>query len=184
MAEIAPVELRAKNGRPFIVRHASEADAAGLLACAHRYIADGVGQVMVPGEFNMTEEKEREWIRGLRENPNELLLVAECAGTIIGNIDFHIGRRQRTCHAGMFGMGVEKEWRGVGVGSALLGQLIKWAKSNPQIDKVSLRVLANNERAIGLYKKLGFKQEGYSLKEIKLGPNHYIDDIHMALLVK
>lgn len=184
MAEIKSIEFKATNGKSFVVRHAVESDAADLIACATRYIEDGDGQIMVPGEFQITEEKEREWIKGLRENSNELLLVAEFKGRIIGNIDFHIGKRQRTSHAGIFGMGIVKEWRSQGVGSALLGELIKWAKSNSQVEKISLRVLANNQRAIGLYKKFGFQQEGYCAKEIKISPNEYVDDLQMGLFVK
>lgn len=184
MAEFDPIKLTTRNGREFIIRHGMESDAIALIEFAHRCIEDGEGQVMVPGEFKMTEEKEREWIKSLREDPNELLLVALADSEIIGNIDFHIGKRQRTCHAGMFGMSVHKDWRSQGVGFALLSELVKWATSRPHIEKIGLRVLANNLRAINLYKKLGFQQEGYSPKVIKLGSDEYVDDIQMGLLVK
>lgn len=81
-------------------------------------------------------------------------------------------------------MGILKEWRSQGIGSALLEGLIGWAKSAPQIEKIGLQVLANNERAIGLYKKFGFQQEGYSPKEVKIGPNEYLDYLHMGLFVR
>jgi RimJ/RimL family protein N-acetyltransferase len=49
---------------------------------------------------------------------------------------------------------------------------------------VSLAVLATNERAIAVYKKLGFVEEGRRIKEIKIGPSQYIDDVLMYKMVK
>ncbi|WP_051183194.1 GNAT family N-acetyltransferase [Desulfocurvibacter africanus] len=183
MGQFEPVQIVAKSGVNFIIRHGVEGDASALITLATQCIEDGEGQIWVPGEFNLTEEQEREWIKGLRENPNELLLVAEAEGNIVGVMDFHVGKRKRTCHAGMLGTAVAKDWRSQGVGSALLGEIIKWAKSNPEIEKLSLRVLANNHPSIGLCKKFGFQQEGYGHKEVKLGPNEYLDDVLMCLFV-
>jgi ribosomal protein S18 acetylase RimI-like enzyme len=41
----------------------------------------------------------------------------------------------------------------------LLQALVEWAEANPLIEKLRLAVLANNETAIGLYRKLGFVEE-------------------------
>jgi RimJ/RimL family protein N-acetyltransferase len=76
-------------------------------------------------------------------------------------------------------MSVERAWRGKGVGEGLLNVLMAWAKGNPLIEKVGLSVLSSNTRAIGLYKKLGFIEEGRRPREIKMGPREYVDEILM-----
>ena len=84
---------------------------------------------------------------------------------------------------GEFGMSVLPKWRGQGIGSLLLSNLLAWARSNPAIEKVNLRVISNNEAGLSLYRKLGFKEEGRKLKKVKYGNNEYADDIHMGLFV-
>ncbi len=77
-----------------------------------------------------------------------------------------------------------KEWRGRGVGTALLKSLLEWATAHPLIEKVWLEVFATNERAIRLYRKLGFVEEGVRPQDIKLGPGRYVDTLAMYKFVK
>lgn len=52
---------------------------------------------------------------------------------------------------------VKKSYRHKGVGQKLLEELIKMAKESG-LDTISLEVNSQNEPAINLYKKLGFKE--------------------------
>lgn len=54
---------------------------------------------------------------------------------------------------------IKKNKRGYGYSSLLLKELIKIAKSH-NCSKLNLEVASNNEIAINLYKKFGFKQVG------------------------
>jgi RimJ/RimL family protein N-acetyltransferase len=119
----------------------------------------------------------------MRENPAEILILAEMAGEIVGNIDLHVGARRRTSHVGEFGMGMLPEVRSRGLGSLLLGRLIRWARGVPQLEKIDLRMIANNTRAMGLYRKLGFVEEGRRAREIKYADGSYADEILMGLLL-
>ena len=49
---------------------------------------------------------------------------------------------------------------GRGVGGALLDALLAWARGNPAVTKVKLRVRADNAAAIALYEARGFEVEG------------------------
>ncbi len=49
--------------------------------------------------------------------------------------------------------------------------------------KVELQVRSSNERAIALYRSLGFVEEGRKTRRLKIGPNKYLDDLYMALWV-
>lgn len=70
-----------------------------------------------------------------------------------------------------------------GLSKLLIENLLKWAKYNPYIEKISLGVFSTNERAIALYKKMGFVEEGRKINEIKLHDNEYIDDVLMYKMV-
>jgi putative acetyltransferase len=56
-------------------------------------------------------------------------------------------------------MSVSKEWRGRGVGTALMAEALRWAR-NVGVQKVSLTVYPSNTRAIALYRRFGFVDEG------------------------
>jgi ribosomal protein S18 acetylase RimI-like enzyme len=48
---------------------------------------------------------------------------------------------------------------------------------------VSLGVFSTNQRAISLYKKMGFVEEGRKIKEFKMSEREYVDDIIMYKMV-
>ena len=70
-----------------------------------------------------------------------------------------------------------------GIGRALMNELLAWARSNPNVDKVELQVRSSNEAAIALYRSLGFVEEGRKTKRLKIAPGEYLDDVYMALWV-
>ena len=79
---------------------------------------------------------------------------------------------------------ISKNFRGLGIGTMLLKALLSWAEGNPYIEKVSLGVFSTNHRAISLYQKMGFKEEGRKINEFKFNDSEYVDDILMYKLVK
>ena len=64
-----------------------------------------------------------------------------------------------------------------------MNELLRWARSDPRIEKIELQVRSSNEPAIHLYRSLGFVEEGRKTKRLKTGPNEYLDDVYMALWV-
>jgi RimJ/RimL family protein N-acetyltransferase len=61
--------------------------------------------------------------------------------------------------------------------------LIEWAEAHPGIEKLTLGVFATNTRAIALYRKLGFAEEGRQPREVKFGPDDYVDLLLMYRFV-
>lgn len=75
----------------------------------------------------------------------------------------------------------EADYWGKGYGAEALTLLLDYAFSEMNLHRVSLRVFSFNERAIHLYKKIGFQQEGSSRESLfRDGKWHGI--IHMGLL--
>jgi RimJ/RimL family protein N-acetyltransferase len=176
--------IASRTGDAVSIRSAQPEDAESLLAYIRAVAAETEFFVMEPNEFPSTDEQERQWIREHLDRPGWLALVAEAAGAINGNVSFENGSHRRIAHRGTIGISVTKDWRGKGIGTALLQTLIEWAEANPLIEKLSLAVFANNENAIGLYRKLGFVEEGRQPRDVKLGPGRYVDTILLYRLVK
>jgi ribosomal protein S18 acetylase RimI-like enzyme len=110
-------------------------------------------------------------------------LVAESEGLLVGHGVLEPLTLEVTRHVVALTLAVAGPWQGQGVGSALLQALLSWARAAPHVEKVELRVRASNTRAIGLYRKMGFVEEGRFVRRIKLGPGNYVDDVSMALWV-
>lgn len=184
MGQIKQQAFSLKDGERGTIRSATEADAAALLAYARANLREGVGSVTTPEEFTLTVDDERGFLATHAENPGWLALLAEVHGQVVGFLNFRNNARARLAHNGMLGISVAPEFRGRGVGEALLRALLEWARDNPLIEKVSLAVFADNAPAIALYRKLGFVEEGRRVREVKFAPGVYKDDLLMALLVK
>ncbi|MDV2682933.1 GNAT family protein [Alkalihalophilus lindianensis] len=75
----------------------------------------------------------------------------------------------------------EKDYWGKGYATEALKLLLDYAFLELNLHRISLKVFSFNERAIGVYCKLGFKQEGVSRQSLyREGKWH--DIIHMGIL--
>lgn len=123
-------------------------------------------------------------IKSFAESQKGIYLVAELDGKIVGHAFLEPLHLQSICHVAQLSIGVHHGWQEKGIGTALMEELIAWAKQSATIEKIELNVRASNSRAIALYKKMGFIEEGRLKNRIKVSKNHYIDDVLMALNVK
>lgn len=180
MAAFLEKHFVSKSGDNVVVRSAAEQDASAILSLAKSVIKEEIYQLTSAAEFKMTVDAEEKWIRSHFENPHHLILVAVFDGEIVGMLDFSNGHRERIAHTGEFGMSVAKEWRGQGIGAILLSALFEWATKNEILEKINLSVHSNNERAIALYKKVGFEVEGVRKKDLKYKDGQYVDTVIMG----
>jgi RimJ/RimL family protein N-acetyltransferase len=106
------------------------------------------------------------------------MLVAVAAGEIVGQLHVEATR----WGYGEIGMMVAADWRGRGVGTALVAAAIDWARARG-LHKLSLSVFPHNDAAIGLYHKFGFVEEGRRSKQMRRDNGELWDLIDMGLLL-
>jgi RimJ/RimL family protein N-acetyltransferase len=80
---------------------------------------------------------------------------------------------------GEFGMLVDRDWRGRGVGSALVQAAIGLAREQG-LHKLSLEVFAHNAAGIALYRKCGFVEEGRRVRQYRRASGELWDTIVMG----
>lgn len=117
----------------------------------------------------------------------DLMLVAEWPDAhgepqVVANAGLHpAGVALRRRHVMGLGIAVRPDAQGQGVGLALMRALCHWADRWGQVLRLELTVFADNTRAIALYQRCGFVQEGlhigYALRD-----GHYVDTVSMARL--
>ena len=111
----------------------------------------------------------------------ELLIVAELDGQVVGSAGLHPATQIRRRHAAMLGISIEPQAWGQGVGTMLMQTLCDYADGWAQLLRLELTVFADNARAIALYERFGFRIEG-TLRGFAMRNGAYADALTMARL--
>jgi RimJ/RimL family protein N-acetyltransferase len=102
-------------------------------------------------------------------------VVAVAGGQLVGMLHVEVSRHG----FGEFGMLVDCDWRGAGVGSALVRAAIDWARGQG-LHKLCLEVFPHNTGAIALYRKSGFTEEGRRVAQYRRASGELWDSIVMG----
>jgi RimJ/RimL family protein N-acetyltransferase len=108
------------------------------------------------------------------------VIAVDATDQVVGWCDIVRYQREGYRHAGVLGIGLVPGFRERGLGARLALASIDAARRNG-IERIELEVLASNERAIALYRQLGFVDEGVKRGARKLD-GRYEDKLFMALL--
>lgn len=176
--EILPPKYRIK-GLTYTIRSAAISDAAALAAIWVQIDAETEFLDRAPGEGIINKAGFEQIIQEDRKEENHLFLVAETNGKIVGFSRCEGSSFRRLKHQAEFGVCVQKSYWGYGVGSNLLKESIRWA-DDAGLVKLTLKVLAQNTKAVTLYTKLGFVQEGVLHKDKLLQDGILCDTLLMA----
>lgn len=130
--------------------------------------------------FSISQEAEQ--IRRYKGNPYSLMRLAFDEGELIGTgVVSIISERERFIHRRELAVSVRKDYWGKGVGTELLKRITEFCKTSGA-KTVELEVRSDNERAIALYKKFGFKKVGTNEKFFRFGDEFFpADYMHLYL---
>jgi RimJ/RimL family protein N-acetyltransferase len=136
-------------------------------SCAEEFLHDS---------RTFTVDEAKEW--WTRYNENEYYII------LFGDVKIGYFRTSNySKHNGNIYIGADlhKDWRGQGLSYVAYQQFIPFMFEYRNLHKISLEVLATNIRAINLYKKLGFVEEGRKRDEVyKSG--YYVDSVIMSII--
>ena len=160
------------------IRNARPGDAMALIA-AEKHITLEPGQLhALPHELDITTFETK--INQLADSPRGVYLVAEVDGVITAHGLLEPLHLESSQHVAQLSMAVHVGHQGHGLGEKLLLNLKDWARTRTNLEKIELHVCSTNSRALALYKKHSFKEEGRFLRRVKLNDDTYIDDIKMG----
>lgn len=116
----------------------------------------------------------------LRSNAARCAIVNKTADEIIGCVYLLNINCINLC-TNFYAMIGEKNNHGQGAGKYDIALLLRHGFFNLNLQRIQLAVLANNEAAIALYTKVGFKKERIKRQAIYKN-GEYIDEVLMGLL--
>lgn len=149
-----------KTGETVTILEPSLEDAEAMINYAKK-VGDETANLTFAGEdFNMTVTQEEAFIVKHKEAKNQICLISKIEGEIVGMLNVASSSRKRIQHIGEIGISIAKAHWGKQIGTMMFEEVIAWAKSGGIIKKIDLSVLTDNERAVKLYERLGFKHEG------------------------
>lgn len=169
-------EYSTKDGRVVVIREATGDDLQAII--------DLWNSVASEGKYLLTERVtgfQRRWFAQTIKGKIGLWVVSEINGRIVGTCNLiprGLGSVNKSRHVLTSGIAVLKEYRGIGIGNALMDYVINWAEAQ-NYEKISLSVFSTNAPAINLYQKFGFEVEGVKRKEFKIEGKD-VDEICMG----
>lgn len=153
-----PASFQIRDGRAGLLRPLEIVDAEEVVTMLPRTHAESDFLGFMAGEFKLTVEEEREWIRKRVEGGQVATIAAIVDGRIVGLAGCERSPFRRHAHQAEMGVTVLKEYWGLGVGKALSRAVLDWGRS-AGLHLMRLRVFDANTRAIALYRSLGFEEE-------------------------
>ena len=91
-----------------------------------------------------------------------------------------VGKREKVRHRAEFGISIDKAYWGLGIGRALTKACIECAKAAGYA-QLELGVVAENERAVSLYKSEGFTEYGRNPRGCRSRLSGWQEIVHMRL---
>jgi RimJ/RimL family protein N-acetyltransferase len=174
-----------KSGEKIILRHVNEADIDGIWHNFNEVVDEGV---YLPVFFPVRSDFEKQsWYTNLIKQ-GELCIVAvhpelKNPFNIIGQCEITNLEWDAANHVGRLGIIIQQVYRDKGIGYHLIDFAIREANKLFQKEKIILSCFSNNERALFLYRKMGFEIIGVRTKQF-LMDDKYFDEVLMELWIE
>ena len=169
------------GGQELLVRNASASDARALRDVMQRTHAQTDYLLSYPDEQSVDEEQEARSLEETKRSGNEVELIAVIDGCIVGSAGVSAVRsRRKVAHRARFGISILKEYWGMGIGRVLMEASINCARQ-AGYTQLELEVVADNERAVSLYRCAGFEEYGRNPRGYRSASVGYQELVHMRL---
>ena len=167
-----------------VIRHGCVADAAQSLELFRAVVEEERYFTVSSEECGRTLHAQESQFRRHSLERDSCIIVACIEENLVGQLSIRSGSYLRTKHVGTVEMFVDQSSRGMGIGSQLLKFALKWSKQRSSLRKIELSVFADNQRAVALYHKFGFEEEGRIKGAFREVDNRLRDNVLMGLWIQ
>mgnify|MGYP000854084679 FL=1 len=168
-----------KDGRTALLRAVCKEDAIPMIAYLKACYEQTPYLMRYPDEFAVTAEQEATYLERQLVSPDVLMLVCEVEGKLAGNYQLDLNRWRKTRHRGQVAIALLKDYWGLGIGTAMFKEMIDKARQE-KLEQLELEVIEGNQRAIGLYHKMGFVFTGEKPNAIRLEDGSSLKELMMV----
>ena len=173
--------VKLKDNRECCLRNGRKEDARAVFENFNLTHSQTDYMSSYPEENTYNEEQEGEFLEKKSDSDNEIEIIALIENTVVGTAGIRaVGEKYKVRHRAIFGIGIDREFWELGVGTALMDACIECAK-NAGYEQLELDVVAENTRAVSMYKKAGFVEYGRNKKGFKSRTSGFQEVILMNL---
>lgn len=171
--------INLKNGHLCTLRSVEAKDAENMIDYLKIVSAETPFLLRNEDEVVYTVESEEALLKNKRDNPREIMMVAEVDGIIAGNCGIiSRGNLRRVCHRCGFAIAIKESYWNLGIGSEMMSYAFALAV-DMGYEQIELEVVEGNIRAKNLYERFGFKETGKNLRALKYDDGSYKDEYIM-----
>ncbi len=176
--------LELKTGEKVIIRHLKKTDIDGVWKNFNDVLEEGIYLPVLTPVISQVEKDS--WYGNIKKE-KEICIVAEISTLkspfhIIGQCEISNLEWEAASHVARLGIIVSSKYRDMGIGFNLIDAAIRESKILNNKEKIILSCFSTNERALHLYKKLGFKVIGVRKKQFYMNSTYY-DEIMQELWI-
>lgn len=169
------------NGQSLCIRPVRLEDAPHLLATFQQLVQETDLLLFTYEEAREYDlQKEQAFIQDYLDHPENLFLVAIVDGQIVGSLSVSAAPFHKQQHTAEMGIAILRKYWNLGIGRRMINLMLRWGAAHPQLEMICLKVFSNNEKAIRLYKHLGFAESGLIEKAIRQPDGSYTNLLHMV----
>ena len=170
-----------KNSKEALIRNGNASDSIAVYEVFNLTHEETDYLLSYPDENSFDPEQEARFLEEKTESPNEIELLAIIDGKVAGIAGIEaVGQKYKVKHRAEFGISVIKEYWGIGLGKALTKACIQCAR-NAGYDQLELNVVADNDRAMSLYRSFGFEEFGRNPRGFRSKTTGYQELVYMML---
>ena len=170
-----------KNGKEALIRNGVGFDGAAVFENFNLTHAETDYLLSYPDENSYDPEQEARFLEEKTDSPNEIELIAVIDGKVAGTAGIEaVGKKYKVKHRAEFGISVLREYWGLGLGKALAKACIQCARDAGYV-QLELNAVAENKRAMSLYRSLGFEEFGRNPRGFHSRLSGYQELVYMLL---
>lgn len=176
-------EVILKNGSRLVLKSPKAEDAQIMLTYLKELFHQSYQNMARPKDFwdHFPLQTETKILSDFLCDPSKFMIAAFREDKIIGNISCISVDKDFAKFNARIGMGIEKSFHNIGLGTALLNYAIDCAKKNG-VHRLELTVRTFNDAGIALYEKVGFRKVGI-LKEAAFIDDQFHDEYLYEMLI-
>ena len=176
-------EIRLKDGRTAIFRSPLPSDAEAALEYMKITAGETPYLLRTPEEIRLSVADEEKFLSRFPDNPNSTMILCFVEGKLAGNCQIDRRTKLKNRHRASVAIALRKEFWNLGIGTALFEEMLAIAE-NWGVLQVELEVIEGNDRAMALYRKMGFETMSFVPNAIRMPDGSFVQEFLMVKPLK
>ena len=170
-----------KNGREALLRNGDASDGSAVYELFELTHGETDYLLSYPDENSFDPEQEARYLEEKTNSLNETEIIAVVDGKVVGTAGIEaVGKKYKVRHRAELGISVLREYWGLGLGRALTDACVRCARE-AGYSQLELNVVAENRRAVSLYRSAGFVEFGRNPRGFNSRTSGFQEIIYMLL---